>query len=181
MVLAIHATLDSVHINGVAFVRPVLVDEFAKVLGEPSRVIGAGGPPPAGHRNNQIHLYDSLGLFLNEHHLTCLIQGVNVVFAPAQVPFPTQQVFQGELLIGGQLLTAESTLHDFLKSSTIPFQPHLGYCWFADGESISISLMTYAEKLRSGRRSKVRQLSYVALGFRSAYKMSSRWSVIPGE
>jgi hypothetical protein len=155
--------------------------EFIEVLGEPSKTISAGGPPPAGHRNNQIHFYDEMGISLNEHHATCLIQGVNVVFEPKEVPFPTQQSFGGELLIGGKPLNAEIGLRDFLKTSTIEFHPHLGYCWFSDGERISISLMTYAEKLRTGRQSRIRRLSYVALDFRNAHKMSSRWSVFPPE
>jgi hypothetical protein len=98
---------------------------------------------------------------------------------PTEVPFPPQQCFSGELLIGEQLLNAQINLTNFVNTSKIVFRPHLGYCWFSDGERISISLMTYAEKLRSGRRSHKRRLSYVALDFRDAHKMSSRWSVFP--
>ena len=52
--------------------------EYAAVLETPARTEEPSPPAPYGHRNNQIHLFDDLGLYLIEHHATRLV--VAVVF-----------------------------------------------------------------------------------------------------
>ncbi len=66
-------------LNGRSFCDAEPAKVFHELLGHPDRLEEAGQPAPFGHRNNQIHFYDDLGMYLNEHHYTILIQGVTFV------------------------------------------------------------------------------------------------------
>jgi hypothetical protein len=58
----IRAELDVTVINGLAVMAAVQPQRLWAVLGEPSRIVDPAAPAPFGHRNNQIHVYDNLGL-----------------------------------------------------------------------------------------------------------------------
>ena len=66
-------------INGELVNAAKPVDFFHQLMGLPSRVLAAGAPAPAGHRNNQIHCYDDLGITLNEHHYTYQIHSILIL------------------------------------------------------------------------------------------------------
>ena len=74
-------TLDHLVLNGELLVEARPPSLFHNLLGPPSRIFAAGPPAPYGHRNSQIHVYDSLGIFLNEHHYTYAIEAVSFVCA----------------------------------------------------------------------------------------------------
>jgi hypothetical protein len=94
------ASLDSLMLDGQQFLMPVGLPEFTAILGQPNRTIEPSPPAPYGHRNNHIHLYDHLGLYLNEHHATGLIGEVTFVLDPTEVPFPVGCPFAGRLRVG---------------------------------------------------------------------------------
>src|SRR4029450_7141429 len=87
--------LDGLGIDDVSFPRAQKLDAYTRLLGSPSRTESPGAPAPAGHRNNQIHFFDNLGIYLNEHHATRLIQGVTFAVDCEHVVFPTEHPFAG--------------------------------------------------------------------------------------
>ena len=89
-------------INGSVFNRKLPLERYQEVLGPPSRTIDAGPPAPAGHRNNQVHIFGSEGIYLTEHHTSRLIESVNFVFDSAECLFPIEKAFNGSLKVDGQ-------------------------------------------------------------------------------
>jgi hypothetical protein len=53
--------LAQLRLNGEDFIDAVSHSMIHDLLGPPTRVIVPGPPAPYGHRNNQVHVYDSLG------------------------------------------------------------------------------------------------------------------------
>jgi hypothetical protein len=84
-------TPDCLHLNGSAIASAGPAAFFYEILGTPSRFTTGGTPAPAGHRNNQIHIYDALGVTLNEHHYTYQVTAITFVFATDESPFPPAQ------------------------------------------------------------------------------------------
>ena len=74
--------LDGVILNGVSISEALPPEALYKILGIPDRVDVPATPAPFGHRNNQIHVYDSLGIYFHEHHFTQLAMGLTFVFGP---------------------------------------------------------------------------------------------------
>ena len=60
----------SVLVNELAIASAPPINALIEVLGKASRVDGGVTPAPWGHRNNQIHVFDDLGVYVNEHHFT---------------------------------------------------------------------------------------------------------------
>ncbi len=152
---------------------PILTAEpvawFHAIPGSPSRIVPAGPPAPAGHRNNHIHLYDDKGMTLNEHHYSYQIQEVDIVLDTADAIHPTSRPFSGRLEIGGTQLVAGAS-EDILKSSNIKFSALHKGTWFAkvksapdSGREITVFVNTAGLKLPSGRRSEIRRVVTVAI------------------
>ena len=78
---------DGIEIDNWVVRETLCLDERSKVLGPPDRTVEPSTPAPMGYRNNQMHMYDGLGLYLNEHHATRRIQDVTFVFNIADTPF----------------------------------------------------------------------------------------------
>jgi hypothetical protein len=114
--------------------------DFRAVLGEPTRVIAAGPPAPVGHRNNQIHIYDSLGIYFNEHHYTYLLSAVTFLLDPDSSSFQLTTPFSGSLLLGDLSISTPFPERD-LASSGLPFVQRLSGSWaLNDDTPIRISL-----------------------------------------
>ena len=110
---------DGLTICGRVFDRKLPSRRYQDVLGTPSRTIHAGPPPPAGHLNNQVHVFDSLGIYLTEHHASRLIESVNFVFDPASCPFPIKKAFHGVLRIDGQPIDLDTRERDLDSRSFV--------------------------------------------------------------
>jgi hypothetical protein len=100
------AAADGLMINGQVFDKKLPLERYEDVLGPPTRTIDAGPPAPVGHRNNRVHVFDSEGIYLTEHHASRLIESVNFVFDPAESPFPIERAFGGSLKVDGHLIRA---------------------------------------------------------------------------
>ena len=128
------ASPNSLVLAGMSISRALPASSFHDTLGTPDRIISRGQPAPVGHRNNQIHVYDSLGLYINEHHFTCLLSSVTFVLDPAHSSFPTLNPFCGNLDIGD--LTITQPFHENEISQTgLPFHSKLRGSWTLDGDS----------------------------------------------
>ena len=128
------ATADGLAINGYLFDKKLPLERYSEILGEPSRTIAAGPPAPAGHRNNQVHVFDSDGIYLTAHHASRLIESVNFVFDPTESPFSIKENFCGNLRVDRQQLRpnmAEADLDLTLFARDLPGEYSVEYknCW----------------------------------------------------
>ncbi len=156
------AAEDGLTINGHVFDKKLPLERYQDVLGPPSRTIDAGPPAPVGHRNNQVHVFDSEGIYLTEHHASRLIESVNFVFDPADSPFPIAAAFGGHLEVDGQLIRAgmpERDLDSARLTRDLPGEYSVEFenCW--------IGISTQGRRDSHGKRRKPRYVVRVSVCF----------------
>ena len=130
------ATAHGLEINQFVFNEKMPLERYRSALGQPTRTIDAGPPAPLGHRNNQIHLFDAIGIYLTEHHASRLIESVNFVFDLEESPFPIGRPFAGGLTLDRQTIRIdmqECDLDQRRLNRDLPgeFILKLGSCWVA--------------------------------------------------
>jgi hypothetical protein len=157
-------TLEGLYLNGIEFSTPMPVANYVAAIGTSTRIIDAGAPAPVGHRNNQIHLYDGIGIYLNEHHATGLIQALTFILWLEEATFPTRQTFDGDLVVGG-VCVGPGMREGVLAASTIRFHETIAGQWSAKEGGIYVGAKTIGRRGNSGRRSKVRLLVDVSICF----------------
>jgi hypothetical protein len=170
-------SLDGLLINGRLFQSPVRPIEYLALLESPVRVVEPSPPAPYGHRNNQIHLFDQLGLYLIEHHATRLVDAVVFVLWLEESAFKPAREYSGDLTIGGRRCFPGMTPGDN-AGSTIAFEgPVLGL-WYAQRDGIWIGLR--AERIRqpSGRRGKRLRFVDASVCFRRESKATDDQNAI---
>src|SRR5262249_17723166 len=130
------------------------------VLGIPDRVVDPAPPAPFGHRNNQIHVYDDLGLYFHEHHWTRLAMDLVFVFWPEEegYSFTPRQAFAGHLKLQEYLVPAGASESQFIRECPIRFEAYRPGGWRAGGERLAFGMYSKGAKLRSGRRSARRRV-----------------------
>lgn len=107
---------DGLLLNGIRYTHEVPLTSIEAALGQPTRTIIAGPPEPYGHRNNRAHLFDTLGIYLTEHHARRLVGSVNFLFdTSARRSFLLEHPFRGELVVHGIPITAETTESDLVS------------------------------------------------------------------
>lgn len=166
MDITARASTDSFELNGLSITGAISPTAIHQLLGEPSRIHSAGPPAPYGHRNNQIHVYDKLGLYFNEHHHTRLLTGATFVFWPKEQDFPfiPEHAFAGKLILGEYEIPGAASEKEIIAECGLPFSDPLGGVWSLPG-TIPIILDTKGAKLTSGRRSSARRLASVSIGW----------------
>ena len=137
--LAIQAfvTEDGLLLNGHLFSQDAPVQDYAVVIGVPDRTIDPAPPAPYGHRNNQIHVFDSFGVYLNEHHSSQLIEAVTFVFRNDMAPFKTNENFSGQLNVFGVDVQKQKSIKQypaewlsrFRRAYDGEYDVRLGRCW----------------------------------------------------
>jgi hypothetical protein len=146
-------SLDGLLLNGRLFQSPARPAEYSVVLETSARVVEPTLPAPFGHRNNQIHLFDELGLYLIEHHKTGLIDSVVFVLRQEEATFEPLNEYSGDLTIGSVRFFPGMTPPDY-SGGTIAFEgPVLGL-WKASHDGIWIGLHARGARQPSGRRGK---------------------------
>jgi hypothetical protein len=160
------ASTDSFVLNGMPITEAIAPAAIHQLLGEPSRIHSAGPPAPHGHRNNQIHVYDTLGLYFNEHHHTRSLTGISFVFWPEAegFPFTPAVAFSGKLQLGDYELPSGVFEKQVLTECGLPFREMLSGIWDLPG-MIPMGLDTKGAKLKSGRRSSAKRLVSVSIGW----------------
>lgn len=156
------AAADGLTINGQVFNKKLPLERLQIVLGLSSRTIDPGPPAPYGHRNNQVHVFDSEGIYLTEHHASRLIESVNFVFDPSDSPFPIERAFSGSLKIDGQLIRVGMSERDLdlaHLSRDLPgeFSVKHENCW--------IGVSTMGRRDSHGKRRKPRRVIRVSVCF----------------
>jgi hypothetical protein len=146
-------SLDGLLLNNRLFRSPVSPTEYAIALGSTFRVVEPTPPAPYGHRNNQIHLFDDLGLYLIEHHKTQLVDAVVFVLWLDEAAFKPKNEYTGDLMIGGVRFFPGTGPED-IADCRVKFKgPSLGL-WHATKKGIEIDLRTIGIRQRNGRRGK---------------------------
>lgn len=146
-------SLDGLVLNGRLFQAPVEPSEYIRILRNPVRVVEPSPAAPYGHRNNQIHLFDELGLYLIGHHATCLVGAVVFVLWSEEATFKPGRAFSGELTIGGVRFFPGMTESDFSGGTVVFAGPILGL-WNARKDGVWIGLNGRPIHQPSGRRGK---------------------------
>jgi hypothetical protein len=146
-------SLDGLRLNGQFFDSPMQPAEYAAVFGVGGRVVEPPTPAPYGHRNNQIHLFDELGLYLIEHHLTRLIDAVVFVLWSEESPFEPACELSGQSTVGGVSVCPGMLVKEF-SGSTIAFKgPVLGLSC-AEKNGVWVGFRVAGIRQKSGRRGK---------------------------
>ena len=153
-----HASLDGLLLNGRLFRTPVLPTEYAAVLASPVRVVEPSPPAPYGHRNNKIHMFDEVGVYLIEHHATRLVNAVVFVLWLNESTFKPACEYSGELEIGEVRFFPGMTPKDYSRGTIVFEGPVLGL-WKAHRDGIWIGLN--AKKLRHPNGSRGKRLRFV--------------------
>jgi hypothetical protein len=166
-------SLDGLVLNGRAFHFPVEPAEYATTLQMPVRVVEPSPPAPYSHRNNQIHVYDELGLYLIEHHGTRLIDAVVFVLWLEEATFKPSREFVGALTIGGVRFFKGMTERDHF-GGTIKFEgPDLGL-WKASRGGVWIGFTGKGRRYPSGRRGKLLRFVDVSICFSAPHNSVGR-------
>jgi hypothetical protein len=156
-------SVDGLSMDGHLFDRKLPLDAYCRCLGAPNRTIEAGLLAPFGHQNNHVHIYDSTGIYLTEHHASRLIDSVNFIFDRGESPFPIHRNFQGDLNVSGQRITADMTERE-LGAMTVnrdlpgEYSVHCGHCW--------IGISTKAGHRPSGKRARSRHIVRASVCFK---------------
>ena len=160
MVVEVEVRLDGIIIGANPLPEAVQPAWLHGVLGIPDRVVDPASPAPVGHRNNQIHVYDDLGLYFHEHHGTRLAMDLVFVFWPEEerYAFTPRRAFSGHLKLHDYLVPVGASESQLIHESPIPFQEYLSGHWRAGSERIAVGMVSKGAKLRSGRRSMRRRV-----------------------
>jgi hypothetical protein len=154
-------------LGGLVIETAPTVAELHAALGPPSRIDTGELPAPVGHRNNQVHVYDALGLTLNEHHHTRLAQAACCWFGTDEprFRFTPRQPFAGRLVFGGVVMPLGGDEEAFFAAAPFEFIESLGGVWSVRLAGFSVHVQTRGPKLPSGRRSRLRQVIEVSLSW----------------
>jgi hypothetical protein len=155
-------TLQGLVINDHLFSRQVGLTPYIAALGSPSNTIDAGPPAPVGHRNNQVHVFDPIGIYVTDHHASRLIESVNFIFDAAESPFPIAHCFGGSLEIAGLSIHADMSVNDLdpeLFNRDLPGE----YSRLLNGYWIGISAL--GRRRENGRRERTRRIVRVSVCF----------------
>jgi hypothetical protein len=151
---------DGIIISGHPIPEAVTPPWLHGLLGIPDRVVDPAPPAPVGHRNNQVHVYDDLGLYFHEHHWTCLAMDLVFVFWPEEegYAFSPRRAFSGHLKLQDYLVPVGPSESQFIRECPIPFEEYLSGHWRTGGERFAVGMVSKGPRLRSGRRSARRRV-----------------------
>lgn len=155
-------------LNGALIEAAPTVCWLHSLMGPPDRISSGRPPAPAGHRNNQRHVYDSLGVYFSEHHHTRRLTGCELVFRPEgklQSIVGLTHSFAGSLEIAGEALAGDVDLPTFFRLCPVPFKPTVLGWILAEQDGFSVLLTLEGRTLSSGRRSKSLALTAVSLSW----------------
>ena len=147
-------------IHGVEIMSAPRMGTIYEALGKPSRLHVPTPAPPPGHRNNQIHVYDALGIRVNEHHFTFRAHELGLTFDCKDSPFAftPREPFRGSFVIDGKAMPLGGPEADFVRACPLPLKHTLSGLWHWEDNGLYVGLQARGSKLRSGRRSRQRQV-----------------------
>ena len=167
LIISVSTREPSVSIDDLSITAAPGTEPLYEVLGKPDRIDSGSLPAPTGHRNGQRHIYDALGVTMNEHHYTYRVTSLVCWFSAAdpEYRFTPQQDFQGTLNIDGVTMPHGGDVRDFLGSAPCTFEGGFGGGWQHDFSNFCIFVSSRGRLLPCGRRSKVRNVTSVSLSW----------------
>jgi hypothetical protein len=167
VVIEVNSHPPAVLVNGLRIATAPAVAELLRAIGTPSRIDTGPAPAPSGFRNNQQHVFDSLGMHVNEHHHTCRAQalGLTLRVEEPRYGFTPRSAFAGELLFDGVDMPLRATEHEFLQASPWTFEHFVAGNWSYKFDGFFVGFDAVVPKLASGRRSKQRMVVDVSVSW----------------
>ena len=158
MVIEVNRNPPAVIVNGLRIETAPPVGKLFGVIGTPTRIDTGPTPAPPGFRNNQQHVFDSLGVHVNEHHHTRRAQAIGIALSvdERRYGFTPGSPFAGDLLLDGVRMPLRATEAEFLEVAPWTFDPFLAGEWHCDFDGFSVGFSAVGAKLASGSRSKRR-------------------------
>ena len=145
-------------VNGLRIESAPPVAELWAVIGMPTRTDTGPKPAPPGFRNNQQHVFDSLGVHVNEHHHTRRAQAIGIALSvdERRYGFTPTSPFAGELRLDGVRMPLRATESKFLQAAPWTFKHFLAGEWKCNFDGFAVGLSAVGARLASGGRSKRR-------------------------
>jgi hypothetical protein len=167
LIIEFLSQLPAVDVNSFRIIKAPSVAEMHAVLGKPSRIDSGEKPAPVGHRNNQIHIYDELGITFQEHHFTKLVLCVQCWFQTndPEYRFTPQHDFTGRLIIDGIQMPSGGNVQLFLANSPLILSDGFGGTWRYNEGDFDILVSSRGKLLPSKRRSKIKEITSIALSW----------------
>lgn len=158
--IEIYSSTPRMVVKGMEITSAPIMRAMYDILGAPSRTCEPAPAAPPGHRNNQSHVYDTLGIRVNEHHFTFRAQGLDLTFDCNDPQFAStpKEPFRGSLVIDGTAMPLGGPEAEFVRACPLPLQPTLSGLWHWKVDNFYVGLYARGSKLRSGRRSRQRQV-----------------------
>jgi hypothetical protein len=155
----------SVTLNRFVITTAPTVQELHELLGNPDRIDAGETPAPVGHRNNQIHIYDQLGLTVIEHHYTQRIESMCCWFETEEprFRFTPSRSFSDTLVIDDVVMPLGGDVSTFATTSPVKYENGFGGLWRTGSAGFGIHLQTRGKRLRSGRRSRIQHVIEVSI------------------
>lgn len=156
-----------VFVGGFAVETAPSVADLYAVLGSPNRIDAGEQLAPVGHRNNQTHVYDGLGLTFNEHHYTRRAQQLCCWFGTdePQCRFTPRLPFADQLVFGDVVMPPGGDERAFFAAAPFDFVQFIRGVWSVRLAGVSVHVQTRGRLLPSGRRGRVRQVIAVSVSW----------------
>lgn len=153
MVIEVNTHARAILVNGYRIQTAPAVVELLRFIGTPDRIECGRTPAPPGFRNNHQHVFDSLGLHVNEHHQTCRAQEIGITLDAAERRYPhtPKAAFTGQLLFDSVAMPLNATEQEFLNASPWPFGRVLAGIWSYRFDGFFVGFQAVGRKLASGR------------------------------
>jgi hypothetical protein len=131
VVIEVNRDPPAVIVNGLWIETAPPIATLLAVIGTPTRIDTRPKPAPPGFRNNQQHVFESLGLRVNEHHYTRRAQAIGIALSvdERRYGFTPTSAFAGSLLFDGVRMPLHATEAEFLKAASWPFEHFIAGNW----------------------------------------------------
>jgi len=158
LIIEVNRNPPAVIVNGLRIETAPPVAELLRVIGTPTRIDTGPTPAPPGFRNNQLHVFDSAGVHVNEHHHTRRAEAIGIALSvdERRYGFTPASPFAGDLLLDGVRMPLRATESEFLEAAPWKFKHFVAGDWHCNFDGFSVGLSAVGAKLRSGNRSKRR-------------------------
>lgn len=167
MVIEVDSNAPCVMVDGFRIeAAPPLLDLIRRI-GTPDRVDTGPVPAPYGFRNNHRHVFDSLGIYIGDHHHTGRATELGLTLQAEDLPhsFLAKRTFAGTLLFDRKMMPLHATEREFFEASPWPFERFFGGKSSIKFAGFFVGIDAIGRKLPSGRRSKNRVVATVSLSW----------------
>jgi hypothetical protein len=167
VVIEVNRHPPAVLVNGFRIETAPPVAELLSAIGSPTRVYAGPTPAPTGFRNNQQHVFDALGVHVNEHHHTRRAQEIGVTLSvdERKYGFTPTSAFNGTLLFDGVRMPLQATEAEFSKAAPWAFENFITGNWRYKFDGFYVGFDAIGPKLKTGRRSKQRVVVDVSISW----------------